>query len=65
MAKVEVDLSAIPEGKNVRLLSNQHSVNSANQWMCRSSSSGEESQFSFVTEHRRRLSKPKASTLRL
>lgn len=65
MAKVEVDLNAIPEGKNVR------DIPICRGWAekasltepCRSSSSGEASPSSSATGRRPRSRRPTASTL--
>ena len=63
MAKVEVDLNAIPEGKNVRFNIWSSHWNSTNAKITRSSSNGVESPFSFVTVPQMRSKKPKTSKL--
>jgi hypothetical protein len=61
MAKVEVDLSTIPEGKNVGY---SQPVDEADANALRSSSNGEASQSSCATEQQMRSRKPKASRSR-
>jgi len=65
MAKVEVDLQNIPEGKNVRLAINRSLNNRILiERKYRSSSNGEASPSSSVTELPQRSRKPRASRSR-
>lgn len=65
MAKVEVDLAAIPEGKNVSLSIRIQTTlieTLISGRLCRSSSSGEASPFSSDTEPSTRSPRPARST---
>lgn len=64
MAKVEVDLAAIPEGKNVRILRLVTNTRPTRLIAYRSLSSGVESQSSFDTEQSPRSRRPRTSRLR-
>lgn len=63
MAKAEVDLSTIPEGKNVSIESVSRVYSESLLMDNRSLSSGEASPFSSDTEPRTRSTRPTRSTL--